>query len=64
MKLSQAIVRGRFDNNRMSQAKLGEIVGVTRQTIGSIENDRTDPSWPLAKKIATALGISLDFLTL
>jgi len=64
MKLSQAIINGRFHAGRMSQEELAARVHVTRQTIGKIENEKTEPSWSLVKLIATVLGISLDSLTL
>ena len=35
-----------------SQARLGEQLGVSRQTINAIENGKYDPSLPLAFKIA------------
>jgi len=33
---------------KMSQAELAELLGVSRQTINSIENGKYDPSLPLA----------------
>lgn len=36
----------------LSQAKLGEELGVSRQTINSIEKGRYDPSLSLALKLA------------
>lgn len=36
----------------LSQTALGQIVGVSRQTIGYIENDRFNPSLSLAFKIS------------
>lgn len=35
-----------------SQADLAQKLGVSRQTVNAIENDRYDPSLPLAFKIA------------
>jgi putative transcriptional regulator len=35
-----------------SQAKLAELLDVSRQTINAIENSKYDPSLPLAFKIA------------
>ena len=37
---------------RISQAELAEMVGVSRNSINSIENGKFDPSLPLAFKIA------------
>jgi putative transcriptional regulator len=39
-----------------SQAELATRVGVTRQTINSIETGKYDPSLPLAIKIARLFG--------
>lgn len=36
----------------LSQRDLGEALGVSRQTVNSIENGRYDPSLPLAIAIA------------
>jgi putative transcriptional regulator len=36
----------------LSQQDLGEAVGVSRQTINSIEKERNTPSLPLAIKLA------------
>ncbi|NOZ42210.1 MAG: helix-turn-helix transcriptional regulator [Alphaproteobacteria bacterium] len=33
---------------KMSQAELAELLGVSRQTINTIENGKYDPSLPLA----------------
>jgi putative transcriptional regulator len=38
--------------NEMSQGDLAEAVGVTRQTINSIERERYNPSLELAFKLA------------
>lgn len=37
---------------RWSQSDVGERIGVSRQTINAIENDRYDPSLPLAFRIS------------
>ena len=37
-----------------SQTELGERLGVSRQTVNAIENERYDPSLPLAFVIARA----------
>jgi putative transcriptional regulator len=52
MKLGNTIRRCRFDNNEMSQQDLADAVGVTRQTIFSIEKGKFVPSALLALKIA------------
>ena len=52
MKLVNNLRRCRFDNNEMSQQELADAVGVTRQTIFSIEKGKFVPSALLALKIA------------
>jgi putative transcriptional regulator len=60
MKLGNNIRRCRFDNNEMSQEDLAEAVGVTRQTIHSIEKGKFVPSTLLAMKIARLFGKTVD----
>ena len=43
-----------------SQQALGDLLGVSRQTIISIENGKYDPSLPLAFKIARAFGQPIE----
>ena len=43
-----------------SQADMAERLGVSRQTINSIETGKYDPSLPLAFKIARLVGLSLE----
>ncbi len=43
-----------------SQAELAERVKVSRNSINAIENDRFDPSLPLAFRIADAFGLSVE----
>lgn len=43
-----------------SQADLAGRVGVSRQTINSIEKGKYDPSLPLAFKIARLFGQSIE----
>ena len=43
-----------------SQAKLAELLGVSRQTINSIETGKYDPSLPLAFKIAALCGLRIE----
>lgn len=39
-----------------SQADLADRLGVSRQTVNAIENERYDPSLPLAFEISRVLG--------
>lgn len=50
----------RFAAGEMTQAELADKVGVTRQTIIAIEQERYSPSLEVAFKIALALGKPLD----
>ena len=43
-----------------SQADLAERLGVSRQTINSIETGKYDPSLPLAFKIARLVGLKIE----
>ena len=45
-----------------SQTELGERLGVSRQTINAIENERYDPSLPLAFLIAKAFALPIEQL--
>lgn len=52
MKLGNRLKRCRFDHDDMTQEELAKAVGVTRQTIISIEKGRFVPSTLLALKLA------------
>ena len=43
-----------------SQARLGEELGVSRQTVNAIETGKYDPSLPLAFKIAALFGLTIE----
>ncbi|MGH9084072.1 MAG: helix-turn-helix transcriptional regulator [Acidimicrobiales bacterium] len=45
---------------RLTQAALAELLGVTRQTVISIERGRFDPSLPLAFAIAEHFGCKIE----
>jgi putative transcriptional regulator len=45
---------------RWSQAELAERVGVSRNSINSVENGKFDPSLPLAFRIADAFGLTIE----
>lgn len=59
-KVTNSIRELRFAAGEMTQAELAERVGVTRQTIIAIEQERYSPSLEVAFKIARALGRPLD----
>ena len=54
--LENALAELRFERDRMSQAALAKSVGVSRQTINSIETGRYHPSIVLALRIAAFFG--------
>jgi putative transcriptional regulator len=43
-----------------TQGELGEKLGISRQSVHSIETGKYDPSLPLAFRIADVFGASLD----
>jgi len=45
---------------RWSQAELAERVGVSRNSINSVENGKFDPSLPLAFRIADVFGLTIE----
>ena len=50
----------RENNGEMSQQKLAEAIGVTRQTIIAIEKNKYSPSLEVAFKIALEFDVPLD----
>lgn len=59
MKNSIAVRRQR---QGWSQAELGAMIGVSRQTIIAIEKGKYDPSLPLAFKLARVFGYPIEDL--
>jgi len=59
-KLKNTLRRCRFENNEMTQEELACQVGVTRQTIHSIEKGKFKPSIFLALKIAEIFGKTVE----
>lgn len=53
-------VRERRLAQGLSQAALGEALGVSRQTVNAIETGRYDPSLPLAFTIAMHFGTTIE----
>ena len=53
-------VRELRDARGLTQAQLGEAVGVSRQSINSIEKGKYDPSLPLAIAIARYFGSTVE----
>ena len=53
-------LKARRADRRWSQAELARALGVSRQTVIAIENDRYDPSLPLAFRISAVLGAPIE----
>lgn len=60
LKISNNIRRLRFDAGEITQQRLAELTGVTRQTIIAIEGGKYSPSLELAFRIAVAFGKPLE----
>lgn len=50
----------RFHAGEMTQAELGERIGVTRQTVAAIEQGKYSPTLETAFRIADVFGVPLD----
>ena len=50
----------RAEHGGMTQAELGEAIGMTRQTIIAIEQDRYSPSLESAFRIARVFGVGVE----
>jgi len=44
----------------LAQGELAEAMGVSRQTVNSIENERYTPSLPLALALARYFGVTVE----
>jgi putative transcriptional regulator len=53
-------VRAMRTGKNMAQGQLAEAMGVSRQTINSIENERYTPSLPLALALARYFGVTVE----
>ena len=58
-KINNNIRKLRFFNDEMTQKELAKRVGVTRQTINSLEKGKYSPSLDLAFRIALAFDVPL-----
>ena len=59
-RVSNNIRQLRFFHDEMTQQELAEKVGVTRQTIIAMEQEKYSPSLELAFRIALAFGVPLE----
>ena len=53
-------VRQLREQRGLSQAALGDALGVSRQTVNSIENGKYNPTLPLAITIARYFGLTVE----
>ena len=59
-RLTNTIRTLRFHAGEMTQAELGEKIGVTRQTVAAIEHGKYSPTLETAFRIADVFGVGLD----
>jgi transcriptional regulator with XRE-family HTH domain len=62
MTFGQKLIEAR-KNKGLSQEQLGKMIDIDKRIISRYETDKTIPSIDVAKKIANALVVSLDYLT-
>lgn len=60
MKHENTIPRNRIEQNNMTQQQLADYVGVSKRTIQSIESGESLPPVPLALKISSVFGKSIE----
>jgi len=58
--ISNRVRELREQHGSMTQAQLGEAIGVTRQTVIAIEQNRYSPSLESAFRIARLFGVGLE----
>ena len=58
--ITNRIRRLRFDANEMTQQDLADRIGMTRQTVAAIEQNKYSPSLEAAFRIAEVFGVPLD----
>jgi putative transcriptional regulator len=59
-RISNSIRKLRFNHGEMTQQQLAEKVGVTRQTIIAMEQEKYSPSLELAFRIALVFKVPLE----
>lgn len=58
--ITNTIRRLRFDANEMTQQDLADRIGMTRQTIAAIEQNKYSPSLEAAFRIAEVFGVNIN----
>jgi len=59
-RIHNRVRRLRFEHGEMTQHRLAELAGCTRQTIGALEKGRYVPSLALAFRIARTFGLGVE----
>ena len=57
--ISNSIRRLRFDHGEMTQQDLADRIGMTRQTVAAIEQNKYSPSLEAAFRIAEVFGVEI-----
>lgn len=57
--ISNSIRRLRFENGEMTQQELADRIGMTRQTIAAIEQNKYSPSLEAAFRIAEVFNVPI-----
>ncbi|HEV7344974.1 MAG TPA: helix-turn-helix transcriptional regulator [Devosia sp.] len=58
--ISNSIRRLRFEHDEMTQQSLADLIGVTRQTVAAIEQNKYSPSLEAAFRIAEVFGADIN----
>ena len=61
MSLGIEVKKGRIER-RWQQEDLAQAAGISRKYLSQIELDKVDPRFSIVKRIARALGVSIDRL--
>lgn len=57
--ITNTIRRLRFDHGEMTQQQLADAIGMTRQTVAAIEQNKYSPSLEAAFRIAEVFGVEI-----
>ncbi len=57
--ITNSIRRLRFDHDEMTQQELADRIGMTRQTVAAIEQNKYSPSLEAAFRIAEVFGVGI-----
>ena len=60
--ISNAIRRLRFEHGEMTQQDLANRIGMTRQTVAAIEQNKYSPSLEAAFRIAEVFGVDIGMV--